>query len=305
MLSRNLIGALLFEISLYVFLIWYNYGADPLDIALLIAAIALGYRAVVILGMFAIAESWKCKRPDEMKIGLLGALRLFLAEWWAYTRLYALYHPFAGVFGRLDAPSEAHASGDAILLVHGFSCNAAYWRPMQKALDKAGIRNTWTISLEPLNGDIERLADQLAARVEDVCAKCGAEKVTLVGHSMGGLVSRTYARRQEGAQRVTRIISLGSPHHGTIHSQLSKARNARQMRINNDWLNELNVEEEHPPLVPIASVFSYHDNIVSPQDSPMLKHAENFAFAGVGHLEMSFSKAFQQKVIGILMAGGK
>jgi thioesterase domain-containing protein len=172
---------------------------------------------------------------------------------------------------------------------------------MRKVLAAAGISNVWAINLEPLNGDIERLADQLAARVEDICAKTNAEKVALVGHSMGGLVSRAFARRPEGQARVERIISLGSPYHGTIHSVFSNAKNARQMRINNDWLNELNQEEEHPPAIPITSLFSYHDNIVSPQDSPMLKHAENIGFPGIGHLEMSFSKPFQQKLVEVLL----
>lgn len=300
MLAKRLVTSLLGELVLYVLLVVWQVRSGGLElwqILLVVLGLAVGVRMLIVAGMFAVSECWKCKRPEDKKIGLLKFLRLYFLELRSLALLYTLYLPCVRYYGLLNPPEEAQKNGAPVVLVHGFMCNAGYWRPMRTALAAAGITNVWAINLEPLNGNIERLADQLAARVEDICSKTGAEKVALVGHSMGGLVSRTFARRPEGQTRVAQIISMGSPYHGTIHSVFSNARNARQMRINNDWLNELNMEEEHPAAVPITSLFSYHDNIVSPQDSPMLKHAENIGFAGIGHLGMSFSKEFQQKLV--------
>ncbi|MBI4362470.1 MAG: alpha/beta fold hydrolase, partial [Euryarchaeota archaeon] len=40
-------------------------------------------------------------------------------------------------------------------------------------------------------------------------------RVDLLGHSLGGIAARTYAKHLGGNRRVRTCISLGSPHHGT------------------------------------------------------------------------------------------
>lgn len=60
----------------------------------------------------------------------------------------------------------------------------------------------------------------------------------LVGHSMGGLVARAYLRRY-GELRVARLITLGTPHRGSLLAHLGIGRNARQMEPGSVWLREL------------------------------------------------------------------
>lgn len=45
--------------------------------------------------------------------------------------------------------------------------------------------------------------------------RSGAKKVALVGHSMGGLVSRSYIQSREYAGDVAELITLGTPHRGS------------------------------------------------------------------------------------------
>lgn len=68
----------------------------------------------------------------------------------------------------------------------------------------------------PGNGliDIREGALALKYRVADVLLKTGAEKVNLIGHSQGGITSRTYVR-DHGHRLVESLISLGTPHKGT------------------------------------------------------------------------------------------
>jgi len=64
-----------------------------------------------------------------------------------------------------------------------------------------------------------RYAELLARAVENVCRATGAERVDLVGYSMGGLVCRSYTRWLSlrgpgGASRVRRLLTVCTPNMG-------------------------------------------------------------------------------------------
>ncbi|HEX5749490.1 MAG TPA: alpha/beta fold hydrolase [Archangium sp.] len=61
--------------------------------------------------------------------------------------------------------------------------------------------------------DIHRSAQQLSYKVADVLLRTGAPKVNLIGHSQGGITSRTYVH-DYGPHSVESLITLGSPHQG-------------------------------------------------------------------------------------------
>ena len=106
--------------------------------------------------------------------------------------------------------------------------------------------------------------------------------LTIVCHSMGGLVARAHLR-QRGPARIERIITIGTPHHGSVFARGVVGRCLAQMRPGNAWLAELNRNESKPPPVPITSIWSRHDSLVAPQASSELACAENVAVVGVGH----------------------
>lgn len=251
-----------------------------------VAIAFLGIYAGIAAGMFAISEIWRGPRPAGMRIGPLRALRLYLAETLSLLALYVVFHPLARIFGPPAPPPGAQ--GPPVLFIHGYCCNAGFWWWIRRRLARHGITNTHAITCEPLFTSIDRFAVQVAERVADIRATHGGAPVILVGHSMGGLIARRHVQLH-GPAGVARIIALGSPHHGTVHARIGKSRNGRQMRVDSEWLAELNADEHSPAPVPILSAFSYHDNIVAPQESARLDHADNRPFAGLGHLEMAFS----------------
>ena len=62
--------------------------------------------------------------------------------------------------------------------------------------------------------DLEELADVLIERIK---AEPFA-KVSLVGHSMGGLIARLALRDDEVREKVDRLVMLGTPNHGSFNS---------------------------------------------------------------------------------------
>lgn len=67
---------------------------------------------------------------------------------------------------------------------------------------------------KPVENNIERLRD----RINNIKTKTNSEKVDLVGHSMGGLVSRAYIQSEIYDEDVAHLVTLGSPHYGSAKS---------------------------------------------------------------------------------------
>jgi hypothetical protein len=101
-----------------------------------------------------------------------------------------------------------------VLLVHGYGCSRAAWWWLRRRLEGAGW-TVATISLEPIYGSIDDYVEPLARRIDAVLAETGAERLLLVGHSMGGLVARAYLQRY-GARGSpagdSRNAAPGQPH---------------------------------------------------------------------------------------------
>ena len=124
----------------------------------------------------------------------------------------------------------------------------------------------------------------------------GATQLTLVAHSMGGLICRAYLRRY-GGDKVNQLITMGSPHQGTFHAKLARGANGRQMRAGNAWLTSLG---ETPVGIPFTSIYSIHDTIISPQDSSVMVGADNVQLSAVGHVSMPGGAVARRALINAL-----
>jgi triacylglycerol lipase len=76
------------------------------------------------------------------------------------------------------------------------------------------------MSYPPVGTSVAQLADRLAAEVDKVLSRTGADKMHLVGHSLGGvLIAQAIADgRLDG--RVDTVITLGSPFGGSPWADL-------------------------------------------------------------------------------------
>ncbi|MTV40984.1 esterase/lipase family protein [Duganella radicis] len=176
------------------------------------------------------------------------------------------------------------AQGMPVLLIHGYACNSGYWLPMSKLLKQARISH-YGIDLEPPGAPIDDFVPQVRAAVERLRRETGSAQVILLAHSMGGLVARAYLRRHGDAD-IARVITLGTPHHGTALAHLGPGSNAAQMRRDSAWLASLAASEANTQRTLISSIYSVHDNIIAPQDSSDLPGARNLVFGAIGHVAL-------------------
>lgn len=244
---------------------------------------------------FTLAWIWRTPRLPEDRLGLVATARLFGGE----LRAIATSGPLMALHRLLIRDPVAAPAVRPIVLVHGVLCNDGVWLTLKRTLARRGLGPVYTLNYGPPLGDIEHFADLLAARVEAIGAATGAARIAIVGHSMGGLVARAYLRRH-GCSRVSRLITLGTPHHGSMHARLFPGICLGQMRPESDWLAGLNREENASPPVPIAAIWSRHDNMVTPQASCILGCAQNIARIGIGHNALLHNAPIHALIAGIL-----
>jgi triacylglycerol lipase len=96
---------------------------------------------------------------------------------------------------------------DPVVLVPGFLAGDASLSALARALREQGHR-TYRSHIHANIGCTVRAAEQLEIRLESVVARRG-RRVTVVGHSLGGLLARGLAVRRPDL--VAGIVTLGSP----------------------------------------------------------------------------------------------
>lgn len=255
-------------------------------------ALAAGLLSVVLVRLlinvnnFRMAARAASATPEHFQLSLSGRLRLFAEEFKASMLSSSWYMTRALSCTRIYPDSHL----PPVLLVHGYGCNSGYWRRLLPLLDAARASHA-AVDLEPLTGDIDAYVPQIEHAVEALRAQAGAGRVIIVAHSMGGLAARAWMRRF-GSGRIARLITLGSPHHGTSLAAFGLGVNALQMRRSgrsgpaSAWLRALEASETPHTRALITSIYTHHDNIIAPQTSSELAGARNLAFGGVGHVAL-------------------
>lgn len=187
-----------------------------------------------------------------------------------------------------------------VLLVHGFGCSRAVWRPLLARLRAAGIGPVRAVSLEPLFAGMETYAGQLLDELEALGSADAGHPVTIVAHSMGGLVARAALRRARPGL-VGRIVTIGTPHHGTALACRFGWPGARQMCPGSSWLEELNACQEARLGIPVTTLYSLDDNYVVPARSARFRGARTVELQGLGHLGLLVSKRVLDNVMSELL----
>lgn len=115
-----------------------------------------------------------------------------------------------------------------ILIVGGFGASWNIYQPFRKALEVVSNRQVFITRLETLDwlavivsDDYSNLLKRLHRSVADTLRRSGAQRLVLLGHSAGGVLSRIYMGDQpygperlvyNGFQHVSALVTVGTPH---------------------------------------------------------------------------------------------
>ena len=189
-----------------------------------------------------------------------------------------------------------------VVLVHGFGHNrSGYWL-LKNRLRRVGFRHIYTLNYNPWLHDVPTAAERLRARVERICEETSQPYVHVVGHSMGGLVSRYWVQCLGGADQALRVVTIGSPHAGTWAGDTFAVlgRTARQLGWQSPLIRMLNTTPVDGD-VRFTSIYSSSDELVIPAESarlcPTMFDVENIHLPGEGHMSLLLSAKVMDIVV--------
>jgi len=202
-----------------------------------------------------------------------------------------------------------------VLLVPGYGGATGGLQSLADRLTAAG-RDAHLVPLPgDGTGDLSLSADALGTAVTATLHRTGARSVDLVGYSAGGVIVRLWIA--DGHEDVVRrVVTLGSPHHGTDLADLAGdlapdqcPAGCAQLATDSAVLARLNAGDETPDGPTWVSIWTTRDSTVTPPDSARLAGALNLtvqsvcAGAQVTHGELPTSPLVQQMVLRELAAG--
>jgi hypothetical protein len=244
----------------------------------------LAARAAIVLTSICLGHRNRSKRSPEHQLGNGATCAYILDEYRAWLVFNLVGMPWDRFWVRPDPPLRA-ADSMPVLLVHGYFANRGYFRELTRFLEAKGAGPVFTPNFRTWFASIESLEEEIHREIERIVAGTGQPRVFVVAHSLGGLGMRAYLVRR-GAHKVARMVTLATPHGGTVLARLGSGENARQMRRGSVFLTGLERMEELAAHPPTLSVYTCHDNLVAPQESSRLPWARNECVWGCGHVAM-------------------
>lgn len=157
-----------------------------------------------------------------------------------------------------------------VLLLPGYTDSEEDLTTLAAYLWQAGF-HVHPFGPRPSDGSVllEDLAAQLQAYIDLTFGP--DQPVDLVAFSMGGLVSRWYVQKLDGATRVQRLITLATPHNGTLFAYLPvNSPGLRQMQPESAFLTELNGDLSSLARINFTSIWTPLDLTVFPATSCLM-----------------------------------
>jgi alpha/beta hydrolase fold len=176
-----------------------------------------------------------------------------------------------------------------VLLVHGLVDNRSVFSVMHRSLRRRGFSQVFTWNYSPLLPGVAQGATDLAAHIERICERTGHDQVHVVGHSLGGLIVRYLVQRQGGDRRIASLVTLGTPHQGSMWAHVLPTSLIRQLRPGASVFQEL-AEPAPGCRTSVTAVYSDLDQMVVPTSSGRCEHpdlrARNVLVHGIGHMSL-------------------
>jgi pimeloyl-ACP methyl ester carboxylesterase len=178
--------------------------------------------------------------------------------------------------GANDFSCRSTAHPVPVILVHGtFGDMTVSWNLFSPALVKDGY---CVFALDLVNrgmAPMDQSADKLAAFIDEVRQKTGAAKVSLVGHSQGGMLGRYVARYRGKLDGIDDIVGLAPSSHGTTQPLAPPLGGlgcpaCAEQAAGSAFMQKLNAGEEAPPPPSYTVVSTIHDEVVTPYQSQAL-----------------------------------
>lgn len=182
-----------------------------------------------------------------------------------------------------------------VFLVHGIFDDGCLFKKMHQYLQGFGI-DAIVPTLKPADArhGIQDLAHKLADYIQAHTQH--NEQFSIVGFSMGGIVSRVYLQELGGASRCVHFHTISSPHHGSILAYFFFGQGAQDLRPNSNLLKRLQQSQNTLRHINIFSYRTPFDQMILPSKSSHWSIAHNFVMYAPVHRLMLRNKQVLENI---------
>ncbi len=186
-----------------------------------------------------------------------------------------------------------------IILIHGLWNTADIFSSITSKLDERGIEY-FAPTLKHKYG-MKSIVELTYLFNELILEKYGIEKeLDILGFSMGGIIGRYWIKKMNGYKRTRRFITVGSPHKGTLASQLVPKypfSGISEMKINSLLLRDLSKYDYLLSEITCISFFTYWDLMVFPGWRASLNSGEKISLKIYKHKNLIRNTDAVEKII--------
>ena len=186
-----------------------------------------------------------------------------------------------------------------VVLVHGFLDCGRVMEKLARHLTGDG-HECLVPSLKPSDGrkGLPWLARELHGFLEKELTE--GERITLIGFSMGTLISRYYLQELEGHRRADAFFSISGPHAGTWTAWFYPGEGVRQMRPGSHFLRELDASVGRLGEMPITCYWTPFDLMILPATSCKWPRGEEVLIPSLIHRWMVSDRRLHKDLSGRL-----
>ena len=190
-----------------------------------------------------------------------------------------------------------------IILLHGLWNTSEIFSSITSELDEKGIEY-YAPTLEHSYG-MTSIVELTSLLNEFILEKYGLKKeIDILGFSMGGIIGRNWLQKFNGYKRTRRFITIGSPHNGTLTSQLIPKfpfKGISEMKINSSLLRNLSRNDFLLKDIDCISFYTFWDLMVFPGWWANLKNGEKISLKVLKHRNLVSNPSAVKKIVEKIM----
>jgi len=209
-------------------------------------------------------------------------------------------------YWRKNTPQLPSGTGTPVILVHGLFHNSTAWALFRHWFAKAGITNCAAFFYSSRK-NLDAISHDLDAYLNMVLEQYPDSRPILIGHSLGGLLLRNWLAASDHAERISGLITLGTPMLGSKLSTFSATALGQELAYKGTLIQQIEAREQTKNItVPRFALYSQVDNMVLPQESVM-SPPEGWSLiktTPVSHLAMLSDKSIAAQVSDIVTTLG-
>lgn len=220
-------------------------------------------------------------RESSARRELLGEAKAMALQAWLIARAR----------GRKRAP----VAGDRVVLfVHGLMAAGPVFDPMREHVRRetglATLDFTYS-SFWTFDRVVKEFAEFVSSHVDP------QSRISLVGHSLGGLVARWFIQEQGGIDRVDRLVSLATPHAGSEGMTLRRMPLSAAIQPGSHVIRRLERNAGACSRIPHTTIIAERDGLIRPLESAAsIAGARVDRVPGVGHNAMLYDRRVHERV---------